>query len=165
MEATPFDELAALPVPERRQSIEEVPQPVTNGRRERLRFTMFDFKRTPDGRCRAEVGLEWINDVKVRGEASGQSSDLLDLRVAAEAALRALEQFAGKSVGLELIGVKAIRAFDANVIIVSVGVRGAEEYPRRLLGSCLVETDPIRGAVLAVLNATNRILGNIIATR
>jgi hypothetical protein len=34
-----------------------------------------------------------------------------------------------------------------------------------LLGSCLVENDPVRGAVLAVLSATNRVLGNFIATR
>jgi hypothetical protein len=37
--------------------------------------------------------------------------------------------------------------------------------PQRLLGVCLAEEDPVNGAVVAVLNATNRVLGNFIATR
>ena len=35
----------------------------------------------------------------------------------------------------------------------------------RLVGSYLTETDPPRGAALAVLNATNRLLGNFLVTR
>jgi hypothetical protein len=61
----------------------------------------------------------------------------------------------------ELLGVKAVRAFDATVIIVSLAVQG--EGPgsgARVVGSYLAETDTPRGAALAVLNATNRILGN-----
>jgi hypothetical protein len=111
----------------------------------------------------AEVELDWVDGIKVRGSASGQSSATVDLRVAAEAALRALEQFAEGELAFELIGVKAIRAFDANVVIVSVANRKAG--PQRLLGSCLVEGDPVRGAAVAVLSATNRVMGNFIATR
>lgn len=133
------------------------------GRRERLRFTDFVFRRTPDGRCSAEVELEWLEGRKFRSTASGQSSPTVDLRVAAEAALRAIESFAEGALGFELIGVKAIRAFDATVVIVSVTNR--REGPRRLLGAVLVEDDPVRGAVVAVLSATNRVLGNFIATR
>lgn len=64
-----------------------------------------------------------------------------------------------------------MRAFDANVVIVSVqcvdgesqnGERGKE---RRLLGCHLAGEDPLRGAVIATLQATNRLLGNAIATR
>jgi hypothetical protein len=133
------------------------------GRRERLRFTDFRFQRSADGRCAAEVELEWVEGIKVRGSASGQSSPTVDLRVAAEAALRAIERFSDNTLAFELVGVKSIRAFDASVIIVSIANRGAG--PTRLLGSCLVETDPVRGAVVAVLGATNRMLGNFIATR
>lgn len=133
------------------------------GRRERLRFTDFHFQRSADGRCSAEVELEWMEGVRVRGAAVGQSSQTVDLRVAAEAALRALERFSDEALSFELVGVKAIRAFDANVIIVSVTNHGSG--PKKLLGSCLVETDPVRGAVVAVLSATNRVLGNFIATR
>lgn len=133
------------------------------GRRERLRFTDFHFQRSADGRCSAEVELEWTDGIRVRGAAVGQSSQTVDLRVAAEAALRALERFSEEVLSFELVGVKAIRAFDANVIIVSIANHGGG--PKKLLGSCLVETDPVRGAVVAVLSATNRVLGNFIATR
>jgi hypothetical protein len=47
------------------------------------------------------------------------------------------------------------------VIIVSLAVHG--EGPgagQRVVGSFLTENDTPRGAALAVLNATNRILGN-----
>jgi hypothetical protein len=132
-------------------------------KRERLRLTEFHFRRTTDGRCSAEVELEWLDGHKIRGVASGQSSSTVDLRVASDATLRAIESFAEGAMAFELIGVKAIRAFDANVVIVSIANK--REGPPRLLGSCLVEDDPVRGAVLAVLSATNRVLGNFIATR
>jgi hypothetical protein len=61
--------------------------------------------------------------------------------------------------GFELLGVKAVRAFDATVVIVSLAVQG-EGSGHRVVGSYLTETDAARGAALAVLNATNRILGN-----
>src|ERR1044071_3528443 len=93
-----------------------------NSRRVRLKFADFSFARTPSGQCSAEVALEWDNVTYV-GRAVGQSSPLGDFRVAAEAALRALEEFAKGAVHLELLGVKHIRAFDANLLIVSVSVR------------------------------------------
>lgn len=133
------------------------------GQRSRLRFTDFIFRRASDGRCTAEVELEWTEGLRVRGSAAGQSSPTVDLRVAAEAALRAIEAFSEGAMAFDLIGTKAVRAFDANVVIVSVENR--REGPRRLLGACLVEDDPCRGAVVAILSATNRVLGNFIATR
>lgn len=145
------------------QSESDADAPSLNGKRERLRFTDFRFRRASDGRCTAEVELEWVEGHKVRGTASGQSSPTVDLRVAAEASLRAIETFSDSALVFELIGVKSIRVFDANVVIVSIVNR--HDGPRRLLGSCLVEDDPVRGAVIAVLNATNRMLGNFIATR
>ena len=52
---------------------------------------------------------------------------------------------------------ESIRAFDATVVIVSLGVPGASDGPR-IVGSYLTEGDAPRGAALAVLNATNRLL-------
>jgi hypothetical protein len=139
------------------------PQELQQQQRQRLRFSDFKFHRTPGGRCTAEVELEWIEGIKVRGSASGQSSPTVDLRVAAEAALRAIERFSDNVLQFDLAGVKSIRAFDANVVIVSITNRA--EGPPKLLGSCLVEDDQVRGAVIAVLGATNRVLGNFIAMR
>ena len=140
-------------------------------RRERLRFTRFSFERTPNARCAAEVELEYQPGDAVVGRAEGISAPLGDIRLAAEATLRAIEEFSRGTLRLELLGVKQMRAFDANVVIVSVqcvdgespnGERGKE---RRLLGCHLAGEDPLRGAVIATLQATNRLLGNAIATR
>lgn len=134
------------------------------GRRERLRFNNFRFGRTPAGVCSAEVELEWVDGVRVAGKATGPSSPMGDIRVAADATLRALESFSGGTMSFELAGIKALRAFDANIVIVAVSMR-LPEGPKRLLGVYLAEHEPVRGAVVAVLNATNRVLGNFIATR
>jgi hypothetical protein len=140
--------------------------PVTAGqlKRERLRFSDFRFARTPAGHCTAAVELEWVDNVRVTGNAEGQSSPMGDLRIAADAALRALERFSDGALVFELVGVKLLRAFDANIVIVSVAVKRGDG-PKKLLGCYLAETDSVRGAVVAVLNATNRVLGNFIATR
>jgi len=60
-------------------------------KRERLRFSDFRFTRTPSGQCSGEVELEWVDGVRVVGKAGGQSSPMGDLRISADAALRALE--------------------------------------------------------------------------
>jgi hypothetical protein len=129
-----------------------------SSRRERLRFTDFNFTRTPSGQCSAEVTLEWDNMV-FSGRAIGQSSPLGDFRVAAEAALHALADFAKDAMQFELLGIKHVRAFDSNLLIVSVSLREGAQLTR-LVGCYLAETDTRRGAAMAVLNATNRILGN-----
>jgi hypothetical protein len=136
--------------------------PHSDGRRERLRFSEFSFTRTPAGVCVAEVELEFAPGSRFRGRSEGQSSPLGDLRIAAEAAMRALEAFSKGELAFELIGVKMVRAFDANLIIVSLSMRG-NPTPTRLLGCYLAEGDIARGAATAVLNATNRVLGNFIA--
>ena len=91
------------------------------------------------------------------------SSDLIsqagELRCSASAAVRALERVSQPKVGFEVLGVKAVRAFDATVVIVSLSAK-TDASASRLVGSYLTENDPPRGAALAVLNATNRLLGN-----
>ena len=134
-----------------------------NPRRERLKFSDFSFNRAQSGQCSAEVTLEWDGSFHV-GRAIGQSSPLGDFRVAAEATLRALEDFAKDEMHFDLLGVRHVRAFDANLLIVSVSLREDSQLTR-LVGCYLAETDTRRGAAMAVLNATNRVLGNYIATR
>lgn len=131
-------------------------------KRERLNFNSFTFTRTPAGRCVVQVELEY-DSKKYTGRLEGQTSPIGDLRLGAEAALQAVESFAAGSLGLELMGVKLVRAFDANVVIVSCTQRTSRGT--RLVGCCLADRDPIRGAALAVLNATNRVLGNYLTTR
>jgi hypothetical protein len=137
-------------------------------RRERLRFTRFSFERSPTARCCAEVELEYQPGDSVVGRAEGIATPLGDVRLAAEATLRAIERFSKHRLRFDLLGVKQMRAFDANVVIVSVVCLGGgegQEPERRLLGCHLADEDPLRGAVIATLQATNRMLGNAIATR
>ena len=131
-------------------------------RRERLHFGGFTFTRSPAGRCIAQVDLEYEGK-KFTGKCDGQSSPIGDLRLGAEAALNAIESFTQGALGLELLGVKLVRAFDANVVIVSCAQRSARST--RLVGCYLADRDTVRGAALAVLNATNRVLGNYLTTR
>lgn len=126
---------------------------------ERLRFAEFTLERLPDGRCRARVGLTWRDSEQFTGEGEGLASQAGELRCAAQACVNALGQAVQGGMGFELLGVKAVRAFDATVIIVSLAVQGGGDG-RRVVGSVLTDTDAARGAALAVLNATNRILGN-----
>ncbi len=137
---------------------------VDEDRRTRLRFTGFRVDRTPTARCTAHVELEWNPGEPIVGRADGIANPLGDLRVVAEATLRAIENFASGRIHFELIGVKTLRAFDANVVMVSVLSRSADGE-RRLLGCHLSEDDLMRGTVVATLQATNRVLGNAIATR
>jgi len=133
-------------------------------RRERLRFTGFSYSRSPSGQVTCEVSLEWAPGETVIGRVQGQASPAGDARLGAEAAIRALESFTEGSITFELVGVKVVRAFDANVVIASLIQRG-DTGPDRLLGCYLADGDMVRGAAIAVLNATNRVLGNYITTR
>ena len=131
--------------------------------RTRLKFVDFDFSTLPSGRCRSRVVLEWKQGASHEGTAEGLGSQTGELRCAAEATVEALEQAVDGKVKMELLGVKAVRAFDAVVVIVSLSCHNGSA--QRVVGSYLSEDELPRGAALAVLNATNRLLGNIVFTR
>jgi hypothetical protein len=126
---------------------------------ERLRFAEFTLDRLPNGRCRARVGLTWRDSEQFTGEGEGLASQAGELRCSAQAAVVALGQAVQGGLSFELLGVKAVRAFDATVVIVSLAVHG-DGTTSRVVGSYLTDADIARGSALAVLNATNRILGN-----
>ena len=131
---------------------------------ERLKFHEFGFQRLANGRCRARVVLSYSDGRQFVGESEGVTSQAGELRCAATAATIALDRVTQPGLSFELLGVKALRAFDATVLIVSLSARETAQA-KRLVGSFLTDADPPRGAALAVLNATNRILGNYFATR
>ena len=126
---------------------------------ERLRFAEFVLDRLPNGRCRAKVGLTWRDSEAFTGESEGLCSQAGELRCAAQACVVALGQAVQGAMVFDLLGVKAVRAFDATVVIVSLSTN-AEGSDQRVVGSVLTEDDAARAAALAVLNATNRLLGN-----
>lgn len=106
--------------------------------------------------------LEWEPGDRYVGVAEGISSATGALRCAAQAAVAALELAIERKITFELLGIKALRAFDATVVIVSLSSHYDGES-KRVVGSYLTENDRERGAAIAVLNATNRLLGNVLA--
>jgi hypothetical protein len=132
--------------------------------RERLKFLEFEFDRLPNGRYRSRVVLEGQPGDRYQGSAEGLGSEAGELRCAAEAAADALRVAVEEQLTFELLGVKAVRAFDATVVIVAISCHNGVPAVR-LVGSCLSEDSPHRCAALAVLNATNRYLGNLIFTK
>ena len=81
-----------------------------------------------------------------------------EIRTAAKATLESASRATSGRLKLELRGAKAIRAFDAWIVVVSVKAE-SEKESHRLIGSfpCPGEDTP-HGAVMAVLDATNRIM-------
>lgn len=125
---------------------------------DRLRFAGFDFRKLPSGVGSAAVTLEWKGSERFVGRSEGVSSAFADLRLAVEATLKALAEFTRHTDTFELVGVKSVRAFDANVVMVSVLAK-REGKPTQLVGCRIADGDPLRSAVLATLQATNRLLG------
>jgi hypothetical protein len=130
------------------------------GMRSRVRFEGVERIEEPDMRVRVRVSLEWRGRT-ISGEAIGEKGENLELRTAATAALDAIAEVADPPIDLRLAGIKSIRAFDAELMVVSL-YRPASAP--NLLGAVLVVGDPRRAAALAVLHALNRVLGNYLAT-
>jgi hypothetical protein len=131
----------------------------------RLRLESVRFDRTPSGRCSAVVELRSVDGSKLVGMAEGHASAIGELRLAADASLRALRAFLPSSFHLEILGVKPMRVFDANIVIVAVGASQDGKPPLKLLGSDLAEADPIRATAKAVLHATNRLVYAVLVAR
>lgn len=131
--------------------------------RSRLRFAAFEKDPFPDGRCRVRVALEWTDDRLFEAEVEGTHTREGETRTAAEAALQAAGQATEGRLVLELMGAKAVRVFDAwTVIVAARGTAAGSEY--NLIGSYACENaETARGAALAALDATNRILERYVA--
>ncbi len=132
--------------------------------RERARLVEAQLVHGADNRAQAEVVLEW-RAVEYRGRASAVGHGTMDLRVCALASLDALQQLLGDRAKLRLVGVKSIRAFDDTVAIVAVSAHETiTDEDRRLVGTAPApEGDMPTGVARAVLNATNRLFGNILS--
>jgi hypothetical protein len=132
---------------------------MADGASQRLKFLSLEVQTPDEGAHRARVELGMGPGESFIGHADCAKPDADHLRCAAQATIDALHQAMKPSDGrFDLIGVHAVKAFDAIVVIVALLV-GREQAPRRLVGSYLAEDDPTRAAAIAVLNATNRFLG------
>jgi hypothetical protein len=128
----------------------------------RIKFSKLERVVERSGPVLIRVSLEWNGELHV-GEARGENGDLLEQRTAATAALVALEKVVGESLGIKLVGVKHVRAFDEELMVVAMYRAGPPS--QRLVGSVSIDADPRRAAAVAVLNGLNRILGTFLNVR
>ncbi len=133
--------------------------------RRRVRLVNARLVHGANMKAQAEIALEW-EAVEYRGKATAVGQGPIDLRVCAQATLDALHEMLGGRMSFRLIGVKSVKAFDDSVAIVALGVHDPETGEgRRLMGTALAsEGDISHGVARAVLNATNRVLGNFLAS-
>jgi hypothetical protein len=136
--------------------------PLTPDRIQRVRCQGVYTEISQDSSCHTRVEVEWTTGKIFEGKGEGNQTAEGQIRAGALAALKAAENAAGGSLRLHLRGAKSIRAFDRHVVIVAL--RGESPKNRYdLIGSAAApDDDLVRGAVLAVLNGTNRILGRYV---
>jgi len=126
--------------------------------RGRLRFEGATRTPTQDGHETIHIRLEWNGTVHT-GESRGVQTREGDVRTAALATLDATHTVLGESSpDFELIGVKATRAFDAFVVIVSVDIRSEGDRQRVLGAQACTDDDLVRASAVATLDALNRLL-------
>ena len=126
--------------------------------RSRVRFESIDCEAARGGSCNVTVHLEW-NGETYRATEAGLETQQGIIKAATQAALAAILSTTSNEIDVQLVGVKAVHAFDGWVVIVRLSSPGPES--RRLLGAAPCETDEElpHAAVQAVLAATNRVLG------
>ena len=113
--------------------------------------------------------LAGARDVRVRLERDGRSvtgqagngESLMDeMRSAAHAALDALHQVAPADMSLSLKEVAPVAALGQSFLLAVVELRRGRQF-RILLGVCPLSLNVVRDAALAVLDATNRVIGSV----
>ena len=130
-------------------------------RRRRVRFMGVRRSERENGQIGFTCTLEWQGREYI-GDAAGERGFAYGLRTAAVATLRAVDEAVGEELGVRVIGVKPIHAFDSDLIVVSL-VRD-DNPPQKLVGAVVASSDPHTSVGLAVLNALNRVVGNILLT-
>jgi hypothetical protein len=90
------------------------------------------------------------------GRQEGSTCPGGDLRLAALATLDAVAQATCGALRLELIGVKPLRAFDTNIVVVAA-MAHHEGKTTRIVGAAMAEEDVLVGTARATLHAVNRL--------
>lgn len=127
--------------------------------RQRVRFVDVQRQEDSDQHVRFVVTLEWAG-VEYTGMATGERGGAVELRTIAASALEAVSAVVRTDFRIKLAGVKQVRAFDADLIVVSLYRPDAS--PHNLVGVVVTGDDVRRAAAVAVLSALNRILGNFL---
>jgi len=84
-----------------------------------------------------------------------------DLRLAALATLDAVSESAGGAMRFELVGVKPLRAFDTNLIVVGI-LAHRDGTVTRVVGTAIADDDVLAGVARATLHAVNRLVAPLL---
>lgn len=125
--------------------------------RERVRFVSVQRIERQDRRIGMQVTLEWAGREHA-ASAVGEKGDAIELRTVATATLDALSELFPPDLHVRLAGIKAVRAFDAELVVVSLYRTSGPS--QSYVGTVVAGGDPTRAAAAAVLAALNRVLGN-----
>lgn len=96
------------------------------------------------------------------GRQAGSTCPGGDLRLIALATLDAVMQATCGALRLELIGVKPVRAFDTNLIVVAV-LAHHEGHVSRVVGSAIADENLEIGTARATLHALNRLASPLLS--
>lgn len=91
-----------------------------------------------------------------QGEAEGSSQGSSAIRLGAEAAIRAVQEFMEGLCRITLEDVLDVEMGDVLVVITGVQLSVRGRAPEFLVGSAIVHSDPVEAAVRSVLDALNR---------
>jgi hypothetical protein len=130
----------------------------------RPRFHEMEGLTLPDSCYHVRVVLVGSGSERYEGESEGTNLAEGRMRAGAEATLQALDHFLGGAVDLTYRGARTVRAFDQHVVVVALRARSREEPDTSLdLIGCVAipDRDLARGAALAVLNASNRLVEGV----
>jgi hypothetical protein len=109
--------------------------------------------------------VSWPSGSGFVGTAEREDTPQGQLRCAAEATARALEHATGDTIAIDILSVKMMEDFGTIFVVVGLETvkpkKGNGISVTRLAGACLSK-DPVRGAILAALSATNRLLGGAV---
>ncbi len=131
---------------------------------DRVGFRESELEQLPNNRCRARVVVAWPKGDEFVGAAQGEDTEAGRLKCAVDATARALEKSVNDEITLDVVGVRTITDSDTNIIVVLLSYRLLGGTQQKLVGSCIIGKQPQRSAALAVLKATNRIMGNVVST-
>ncbi|CAN5656243.1 hypothetical protein BH23GEM6_BH23GEM6_12280 [soil metagenome] len=126
----------------------------------RARFLSVSIEPVRTGITAASVQMEWGGEI-FTGRSEGESIPAGEMRSCAQATLKALHAVLEGAAIFNLIGLKATRIFDTDLVAVLLRSEQAAD-DQQLIGAAMVVGDPHHAVVRAVLNATNRMLGNFL---
>ncbi|HYV96921.1 MAG TPA: hypothetical protein VE967_05665 [Gemmatimonadaceae bacterium] len=157
--SSPLSGVTAGPGPNAMQSAPPamMPNGAAMGSERQLYFEDVEVRgsRTKGSTCRVTLRH---GDQLLVGEAEGHGSQKSRPELSARAALAAIREFDGKRTMWELLGIRRLEAFDASFVFVGVETWVGRERVL-LTGSCEIRESAETSAALAVLDATNRWLG------